>query len=385
MIAVIADDFTGAAEIGGIGLRHGLKVVIETKSIQRCDADLLVFATDTRSLAPDHASEVMREITGKILNLKPSLIYKKLDSVLRGNISAELLAQMQVAGKQRAVIVAANPALKRIIRDGIYYIDGVPLEETNFSKDPEYPVISSSVSEIIGGSNLFTCISPDSSLPDEGLILGDVTELDDLKKWALQIDESTFPAGASGFFDALLTNREITGNENYSCAKDFGNNILYILGSTYPKSEHQLSTIESSGYLLSDMPREIYFNKDFNPSVLDHWADEIVHGLSNKRKVVVSVTHFSNAEPLLSERIKENLGVLVKKVFRKIDLNELIIEGGSTTSVILNHLNINKLYPVQELDTGVIRMKTDESRGTYITTKPGSYTWPGILWMKNDK
>ena len=30
MIVVIADDFTGAAEIGGIGLKYGLKVVIET-------------------------------------------------------------------------------------------------------------------------------------------------------------------------------------------------------------------------------------------------------------------------------------------------------------------------------------------------------------------
>jgi hypothetical protein len=34
MIAVIADDFTGAAEICGIGLRHGLNVILETEAIK---------------------------------------------------------------------------------------------------------------------------------------------------------------------------------------------------------------------------------------------------------------------------------------------------------------------------------------------------------------
>ena len=49
MIAVIADDFTGAAEIGGIGLRHGMRVVIETEPVPNGQVDLLVIATDSRS------------------------------------------------------------------------------------------------------------------------------------------------------------------------------------------------------------------------------------------------------------------------------------------------------------------------------------------------
>ena len=56
MIAVIADDFTGAAEIGGIGIRHGLDVVIETEDISQTTADLVVFATNSRSLEAEKAS-----------------------------------------------------------------------------------------------------------------------------------------------------------------------------------------------------------------------------------------------------------------------------------------------------------------------------------------
>ena len=49
MLAVIADDLTGAAEIGGIGLSYGLKVEISSKVNPSTEADLLVIATDTRS------------------------------------------------------------------------------------------------------------------------------------------------------------------------------------------------------------------------------------------------------------------------------------------------------------------------------------------------
>ncbi len=384
MIAVIADDFTGAAEIGGIGLRHGLDVVIETETIQQCDADLLIIASDTRSLPAKEASELLWDITKKLLKLNPDLIYKKVDSVLRGNISKELFAQMNASGKMRSVIIAANPALKRFITKGIYYIDGVPLEETNFSKDPEYHVFSSSVSEIVGGTDVYSCLNPDSILPKNGLIIGDVTNQSDLKRWTDKIDESTLPAGASGFFDALLVNRQIRGTTDYSNPEEFGEKILYVLGSTFQKEKKQLAVIKSSGYLLSNMPEEIYFNKNFNPKMIETWAGEIIAGLNDKRKVVTLVTHLSHAEPQLSLRIMKHLGELIKNVVEKTELDELIIEGGSTTSVVLKYLNINKLYPVQEFDTGVIRMKPEGDRNLFITTKPGSYTWPDILWSNKE-
>jgi hypothetical protein len=71
----------------------------------------------------------------------------------------------------------------------------------------------------------------------------------------------------------------------------------------------------------------------------------------------------------------------VKRVADRITLNEILIEGGSTTSEILKHMNIKKLIPFHELDTGVIRMKVDGVPGLCITTKPGSYLWPQNMWL----
>ena len=117
MIAVIADDFTGAAEIGGIGLRHGLNVIIETEPIRNRLADLIIIATDTRSLRADEASRQITQITEHLLQFNPKFIFKKIDSVLRGNIKEELLAQMiiegiRAVGRMGEIIAQASSELR---------------------------------------------------------------------------------------------------------------------------------------------------------------------------------------------------------------------------------------------------------------------------------
>src|ERR1700679_3796349 len=117
MIVVIADDLTGAAELGGLGLRHGLTVEIVTDIDKPSSKDLLVIATDTRSMPQQEALAVMAGLTAKLTSLKPGLIYKKVDSVLRGHVIAELNVHLKGLGLKRAVLVSANPGFGRTIAD----------------------------------------------------------------------------------------------------------------------------------------------------------------------------------------------------------------------------------------------------------------------------
>src|SRR5687767_13628537 len=112
MIVVIADDITGAAELGGIALRYGLKVLLSDDVRTTENVDVLILYTNTRSLQKAEAVEVMKELTSKIKHLHPSLIYKKTDSVLRGYVVAEMEEQMKVLALQKALLVPANPLLE---------------------------------------------------------------------------------------------------------------------------------------------------------------------------------------------------------------------------------------------------------------------------------
>ena len=73
-------------------------------------------------------------------------------------------------------------------------------------------------------------------LLENGLIVGDVSDFDDLEKWTDQINNYTLLAGASGFFDAILTKLKLEKTLTQPIQEVFGENALFIMGSTYPKS-----------------------------------------------------------------------------------------------------------------------------------------------------
>lgn len=385
-IVVIADDFTGAAEIGGIGLRHGLRVAIETEAVDNNNIDLLVIATDTRTMSAQQAAQHIAELVKKIMTFEPYLVYKKIDSVLRGNVSEELESQLNTMGLKRSIIIAANPVFKRIIKDGKYYIDDVPLEETCFSTDSQYPIQSNDVLRILTPSIEYPIVSKKTNdfLPEKGLIMGDVESLDDLRKWTLKSNSDTLFAGASGFFNSLLITLQLSKQKGLSHIPAFGKKALFILGSSYPKEKDIIDKMVKNGHHHSNMPKEIYENKQFDPVIFNNWVHDVVNELKNNNKVIVSSIHSHSQDPDIFLRIKQTVGKLVTEVFEHITPDEILIEGGSTTSEILDKLNIKKLIPIQELDMGVIRMKVSNSQNLCLTTKPGSYSWPETVWVKEE-
>ena len=384
MIAVIADDFTGAAEIGGIALKYGLKVLIETAVNTTADADVLIIATDTRSLPVNEATKIMEEITAKLIQLNPAYIYKKLDSVLRGNIVQELQAQMLVSGKKRALVVAGNPFFGRIIKNGIYTINSVPLAETHFANDPDFPINSSSVVDILNTENS-TVVSKsiNDELPDNGIIVCDITNQIDMLNWSSKINKTTTVAGGSGFFDILMANEFSKNPYPVNGEIKTGEKTLFVFGSTFPKTEEIIARFKNAGVLCKNMPEEIYVQKNYEQHFFDTWVNEVIEGLKQNKKVIVTVKYNYSSEEKLAFRIKEIVSELVKKVMQEIELNDLFIEGGATTSEILRALNISKLYPVKEFDFGIIQMKVDEYKDLLITTKPGSYSWPRNIFFEH--
>jgi uncharacterized protein YgbK (DUF1537 family) len=385
-IFVIADDFTGAAEIGGIGIRNGLKVTIETKPIFSKENDIIVVATDTRSMDKYEAAVHISKLTHELLGFNPLFIYKKIDSVFRGNISEELVAQLKVCGKKRAIIIAANPVFKRIIANGRYFIDDIPLNQTCFSIDSQYPIRTNEVLKLLNPVEDLQIVSlkSDDPLPEQGLIIGDVENLHDLQKWASKYDENTIFAGAFGFFDSILKSLNYIQEVPKFTPLPFRTPALFILGSYYPKDDSILAGMIEQGHYHSNMPEEIYYNKESDPSIMQNWVEEVTTNLIEKQKVIVTCDYLDSKESNISFRIKKSLAELVKRVFDKVPLHEILIEGGSTTSEILEHLEITKLTPIQELDTGVIRMKVDGNPELCLTTKPGSYMWPTSVWSNSN-
>ena len=386
MITVIADDFTGAAEIGGIGLRRGLEVIIDTKVQDNYDADLLIIATDTRSFSKEKASDEIRKLTKQIIELAPEYSFKKIDSVLRGNVIDELIAQMEASEKKKAIVIAGNPHFNRIIKNGTYYVNEVPLAKTFFAQDPQYPIQSSNIVDILANGHdpsQIISVGVDQELPGEGMIFGDVVDEADMMKWAERLDGDTVIAGGAGFFDSLLKKSFPLMDSKTEYTYKLGDKTLFVFGSTYPKSDKLINQIRQLGMCIVNMPEEVYLNPAYDEKLIDEWANNISDYLKTNKKVVVTIDHNGSTDKDISIRVREIIGLLIRKVVDKVELDDLLIEGGDTSSVILNHLEVSTLFPFQELGHGVIQMKAENYPNMCITTKPGSYKWPDNIWISD--
>jgi D-threonate/D-erythronate kinase len=151
LILALADDLTGALEIGAKFAEHDLPAIVVTEfdSLKNPECPVLVIDTETRHLTPDQAAARTRHVAGAALPFSPWLIYKKTDSTLRGNIAAELRAVQDVFGSRRMVYAPAYPDMGRTVKSGELFVWGTPVHETVFAKDLWNPVAEGKIEQIL--------------------------------------------------------------------------------------------------------------------------------------------------------------------------------------------------------------------------------------------
>jgi D-threonate/D-erythronate kinase len=382
MIAVIADDFTGAAELAGIGLRYNLTVELGTEVNTATNADLFVIATDARSLPEVEAVAVMQKHTRALLALQPAMIFKKTDSVLRGHVLAEIEAQLSLTGFKKAVLVAANPALGRTIENGRYYLNGKPVHESSFAHDPDFAINSSLILDMLRsrGSSVYVKRF-NEALPESGIIVGEAAQTADLQAWATRMDNTTLIAGASGFFTAML-DKLLAGKQR--AKSDLSTErlpfSLFVCGTTFSQSRNTIKQIKAAGGPVCYMPDEIIRSVHSGTYSYVKWANEVVALVKKHGKAIVAIHEDSTRDTAVGAgQLKEKMAGLVNEVLQRSMVQELIVEGGATAWALISQSKLTRFYPVEEMAPGVVRMQTNDPN-LFITVKPGSYRWPDGLW-----
>ena len=371
---VIADDITGAAEMAGIAFCQGQQVrLVCGGSVCGCGTatyGTTVIATDTRSMSEAEAVAETRRITSAFIH-HTSAIFKKTDSALRGHVVAELSALMEATGYQRAVYLPANPSKGRIIKDGVYYINGKAIHETDFSFDPEFPAKTSVLRERFPDAETKGIIMPDAE-----------NEANIQKVIAKYNDGKTLFAGGADLFSAVLdhgdgsddpifTENGITQNRPYD---HNSSSTLILCGST-------LSKPLDLGIPIAPMPLEIYDgNEDI--SLWDTSAYAEAHSLI----LTMPYTHRTGKEAAV--HLRTMMARKAKELVAQHCPDHLIIEGGATAWATLQALGWTQFEITAQIAPGVVQMSatiachtsTSESKKhVMVTLKPGSYPWGNLF------
>ena len=138
-LLMIADDFSGALDAGVQFAARGAATRVVTDldcDFLETDAEVLVMVAETaicRLRKLTTWCTMWPETPGK--PAFPTFI-KKTDSALRGNVGSELAAVMDAADADVMPFLPAFPKLNRVTRNGVHYVDGVPVAESIFGQDP---------------------------------------------------------------------------------------------------------------------------------------------------------------------------------------------------------------------------------------------------------
>src|SRR5215207_10038371 len=149
-IAILADDLTSAGDAAAPFLRAGhdaARILLSTPAAVPQHATG-VTAVDLGSRVLDEEAATMRTWRAARLFADSELLLKTVDSTLRGHVAAEVRAALAGSRRRAAIIAPAFPAEGRVTVEGVQYVRGVPVHESDFARDPVHPVQCSDLARV---------------------------------------------------------------------------------------------------------------------------------------------------------------------------------------------------------------------------------------------
>jgi uncharacterized protein YgbK (DUF1537 family) len=380
MIGVIADDLTGAAELAAVGLRHGLCAEIVVCGEPSGEADMVCVDTDSRSCGSEEAGRRAAAAAKLLRAAKARWIYKKVDSVLRGQVTAEVESVMKQLQLKRALLLPANPSLGRKIRDGRYFVRGRPIHKTEFARDPEHPRTSARVLEMLHHTlDLPVFVSHlRDVLPPAGIVIGETATSQDVQAWASLRDARTLPAGGSEYFSALLTAEK--GKPALPKAGPSLNGTvrreLFVCGTASQASRKFVQAAQERGTPVFSLPSELAWSTEFTPGAVEVISRRVMDTFQTHPRVILNVGLPPVREAPVARLLSAHLVRIAELVLRQVAVGHVCAEGGATAAKLVRRMNWARLTVLGEPAPGVATLAIEGNESQLLTVKPGTYAWP---------
>lgn len=410
-IGIIADDLTGANDTALQFFLRGCKTQVsfgeEISIDENLNTEVFALSTETRNTNETEAVERVKNAAENIFKKYGfEYVYKKIDSVLRGNITAEIMTLIDTLEYDAAVIFPAFPNEGRTTIGGYHLVKGIPLQRTEVSRDPSCPVLESNIVNLIKNKldddkkQIVDLLSLDTVMKGAGPILSKLNELiskgkklivadsvstTDLEQIALAVSKSGYkilPCGSAGAAQALSQIWQPAETEENIIKELPDLPKLIVSGSATDLTASQIKKLQDSDdidntYFIAIKPENIFSN-DFEETAL-----RIINNLIKDNIVIVhSSSLIENSEELSSllidheitreafiSKICSYLSAVTRTVLAQKQAI-LITVGGETSYKCCRAIGSKNL---QIIDTvaPAIPLGIDH-RGQYIVTKSGN-------------
>ena len=153
LIGAIADDFTGATDLGNMFVQGGLRTLlllgVPVKSVQLAGYEAVIIALKSRSIAAANAVAQSVQALRWLQTEGAQRYYFKycstFDSTPRGNIGPVTDALLDALKEDFTVVVPAYPKYRRTVFQGHLFVGDLRLDESPLQHHPLNPMTDSSL------------------------------------------------------------------------------------------------------------------------------------------------------------------------------------------------------------------------------------------------
>lgn len=177
-LCCIADDFTGASDIASFFSAEELMTVVTNgipdEKLNTEGVDVVVIALKTRTIGADEAVRESRQALDWAVRNGFGKFYFKycstFDSTSKGNIGPVADMMMEKLGVSYTVVCPSLPVNGRTVKNGILYVNGVPLSESPMKNHPLTPMTNSDIRVLLSDQSKYPVIVIEQSeiLSDSG-------------------------------------------------------------------------------------------------------------------------------------------------------------------------------------------------------------------------
>ncbi len=402
-LLVLADDLTGGLDTGVQFALRGIasRVLVDQRKWQSGkwhEGQVLILDTETRGMEGPKAYQTVKDIVHDACEDGIHYIYKKTDSGLRGNIGYELQAVLDGQGTGLLHYVPAYPRKGRVTRQGVHYVDGVPVAESVFGTDLYEPVRYSYIPDIIHEQSQIP-VEQDTGqqAPDNGkrIRLYDATSEKELDRIARQVAGAegrgnTLMAGCAGFAEALCRIiQEVPGRVVVPRKERF----LAVIGSLHPMAPRQIAYAIKAGFGRFQVTREYleegYWESREGKCLLQTWR-KLWH---TRRKWILDTEELFGQGGMqeyvertgirkegVRKKIADCLGTITCALMEDADRTALLATGGDTLAGVMRKLQVRELEPRGELLQEVVYSEfTMDGKRAGLLSKSGSFGGESLL------
>jgi uncharacterized protein YgbK (DUF1537 family) len=385
-LLIVADDLTGAADAAVPFASTRDTVVLVRPGASWPSAEVLAINTESRYLDERSARRSVGEIVARATRQGSFRVFKKIDSLMRGNVGVEIAATLEALSRpDRPVLAIVAPAFPRTGRTTIN--GSVHVEGTADSSNIYIGKVLTSVglSHALVSRDDWTDAASLSEVFQKVLAARIDTVIVDARS-DLELSAIVDAAGSLGEQALLVGSGGIAGRLAASMGEEVSapvpapavlrrkseqkapGNALVVIGSYAPTSDAQLAELVRTGFE--------HVHLDHAARTSDSVTIDVSSTIVALRKALSHGRAVLTPDPTApldkkqAKTIAAALGTTVQAI--QADVSSIVISGGETAYSILEHLGVPVLNIRGEILPGIVAAEMPGLKQPFVT-KSGAF------------